>query len=198
MLNRRQIATLAIGGSITLGIGAFYVIKDKTSLLLPKPLTCQTFPTKDPRFPSGDVKVCINGITQRFNFLNGDVDLDLMFQRGKHETVQADVSVWVADNINGRPVNYTGEMNFSRVRLYDGGILAVDIQQKFSGWFNPVVPPDVRVPLWKWIYGQRFTFDRTRLPLDEKFHEILKASISILSVAVSAGLTVWKVVKAQG
>jgi hypothetical protein len=198
MLNRRQIATLAIGGSITLGIGGFYVIKDKTSLLLPKPLTCQTFPTKDPRFSGGEIKVCINGVSQRFNFLNGDVELDLMFQRGKHETIQMDVSVWVADNINGRPVDYTGEMNFSRVRLYDNYVLAVDIQQKFSTWFNPVVPPDVRVPLWKWIYSQRLMFDRTRLPLDEKFQETLKTTISILSVAVSAGLTAWKVVMAQG
>ncbi len=198
MLNRRQIATLAIGGSITLGIGAFYVIKDKTSLLLPKPLTCQTFPTKDPRFPGGDVKVCINGVSQRFSYVNGDVELDLTFQRGKHETVQADVMVWVADQINGRPVDYTGEMNFARVRLYDNSILAVDINQKFSTWFNPVVPSDVRVPLWKWIYSQRETFDRNRLPFDEKFHELLKASINMLSVAVSAGVTVWRFIKAQG
>lgn len=197
MLNRRQIAILAIGGSITFSIGAFYVIKDKTNYWSAKPLTCQTFPTEDPRFDK-KVEVCINGVSYPYAYMNGDVELDMTFKRGKHEVVQADVVFWVADQIAGKRVDYTGEMNFTRVRLYEDGILAVDIKQKFSTWVNPVVPEDVRLPLWKWVNSQAEQFDRTRLPLDEKFHALLGSLINMMSVATSAGLTVWRMIKAQG
>lgn len=197
MLNRKQVAILAIGGSITLGIGAFYVIKDRTSLLLPKPLICKSFPTKDPRHP-GEIEICINGVSSPFVPANGDVELDITFMRSTRERVQADVVVWVADNIFGRQVDYTGEMNFSRVRLYEDNILAAEHNQKFSVWTNPIFPADVHISLWKWIHANRYLYDRTRLPLDEKLHALLKSSINLVSVAVSAGLTVWRVLKAQG
>lgn len=197
MLNRRQLAILAIGGSITLGIGAFYIIKDKTSFWLPKPITCRTFPTKDVRFDK-EVEVCVNEVKHPYVYANGDVELGMTFMRGRHERIQVAATVWVADNINGRPTNYAGEMNFSRVRLYDDGILVFDFRQKFSTWTNPVVPADVRIPLWKWIHDQAETFDRPRLSLDEKFHQMIGSLINTVSVATSACITVWKVLTAQG
>lgn len=197
MLNKRQLVILAIGGSITFGIGAFYVIKDRTNFWAAKPLACQTFPTTDPRFDK-KVEVCINGVSNPYAYMNGDVELDMTFQRGNHEVVQADVTFWVANQIAGKNVDYTGEMNFTRVRVYEDGILATDIRLKFSGWVNPVVPEDVRVPLWKWVNSKAQQFDRTKLPLDEKFHALVGSFIHMASMATTAGLTVWRVLKAQG
>jgi hypothetical protein len=195
MLKKSQIATLAVGGSITVAIGVFYVVKDKTSFWLAKPLHCQVFQTADLRHP-GQMEVCINGISHPYSAENGDVELDLTFMAAANERVQADATVWVADAIAGKSVDYTGEINYGRVRTYEHGLLVHEKSEKFSAWVNPVVPKDVHVPMWKWIHDLSSTFDRDKLSFDERFHAVLANFIHFFSVAAGALTTAYKMFRA--
>lgn len=192
--HRRRI--LAIGIPITFAIGIPYLVLTKTSWLIPKPIICQEFPTKSKLHPD-KLQVCVNGVSHPYRAENGDVELDITFMRTHHERVQADVDFWVADEIANKTVDYTGEYNIQRIRTYNSkGILVDDRNTEVSSWIDPLVPEDMRVPVWKWVYENRELFHVERKPLEEKissFFSSLGAAVAALS---SAGITFYRFVKA--
>jgi hypothetical protein len=191
-LTRSRIAILAVGGSITVAIGVFYVIKDRTSFWLPKPLYCHVFPTTDKLYSEGEVEVCINAVRVPYEVGNGDVELDITFKKSESERIQAEGVFWVADNIMGRPVDYTGEINWSLIKTYDNGLLANTDSHKMSAWVDPLVPKDVHIPLWKWVKELTPAFDRQKLSLDKKFDDLVNRFIEGLSMIGTGAITLYK------
>jgi len=197
MLKKSQIAVLAVGGSLTLAIGAFYVIKDKTSHWLPKPLHCQEFPTTDKRHP-GKVEICINGVHHEYSRDNGDAELHITFMRGPITRVQAEGVFWLADKIGEQSVDYTGEINWHLVKIYDNNVLVSKDETRRSAYIDPVVPKDVHIPMWKWTRSIRDAFDREILGLEDKFDIFAAKFIEILSMLGTAGVTIYKFFHATG
>jgi len=184
------------GIPITMSIGIPYFILTKTSWLIPEPLLCQDFHTESKLHP-GKLQVCVNGVSHPYRPENGDVELDLTFMRTHWERVQADVDFWVADEIANKKVNYTGEYNIQQVRTYNRkGILVDDRENEVSSWIDPLVPDDMRVSMWKWIYENRELFHVERKPLAEKVSSFFSSLGALFATLGSAGITIYRFIKA--
>ena len=188
-LNRLR--TLVFGSLLTASFLVPWLVFTKTSFLDNKDIACKVFLTKDPVYP-GTINVCINGVSTPYMSQNGDVDIDLNFVKTTGEKIQADVNFWIAETIGGKRVDYTGEYNTSRVRIYAGGILVSDDQTKYSSWVKPVVPEDVRLPLWQWVKGMNQEFARTIKPVDEQFTFFFTTVAPVIAGIGSVVLTVYK------
>jgi hypothetical protein len=186
---------LFFGGGITLSILIPFLLITKTSAFLSSPIGCKAFPTKNLIYP-GEIEVCLNGITREYSLHNGDVELDITFMRSEKERVQADVIFWIADKIGDKEVDYRGEYNIDRVRIYDNGILVKDDKEKMSGWMHPLVPEDVRMPMWEYVHDMRGRFNRDKKPLEEKIENIIEGLGPIFAAIGSAGLTLFKFIRA--
>ena len=192
--HRRRI--LAIGIPITLAIGIPYFILTRTSWMLPRPILCQEFPTANKMHP-GVLQVCVNGVSHPYRPENGDVELDITFMKTHWERVQADITFWVADEIANKSVDYAGEYNIDRIRSYNSnGILVDDRQNQISSWIEPLVPADVRMPMWKWIRQNRDRFYVERKPLEEKLSGFFNSLGALVATAGSAGITIYRFIKA--
>lgn len=196
IINSHRKRILAIGIPVTLAIGTPYFILTKTSWLIPKPLICQVFVTKNKLHP-GTLEVCVNGVSHPYRPENGDVELDITFMRTHWERVQADVDFWVADEIANKQVDYTGEYNIARIRTYNkSGILVGDRESEISSWIDPLVPEDMRIPVWKWIYENRELFHVERKPLEEKVSGFFSSMGAVFATLGSAGITIYRFIKA--
>ena len=194
-LNRKQLVALAVGGSIMSAVGAFYLIKTKTSWFMGSPLYCKTFPTKDPVFPDGSVKVCVLSVPREYAPLNGDVELELTFQPNPNEVVIADADVWLADTINSLDRDYVGEINYSNLEIYDHGLLTWSKREYFSAWHDPLVPKDVLKPMWYWLKSLIPVFDRPQLTFEDKFRNWMDQFVELGAMSTTGVLTIWKVLK---
>lgn len=192
--HRRRI--LAIGIPMTLAIGIPYFVLTRTSWLIPRPLICQEFSTKNKLHP-GKLQVCVNGVSHPYRPENGDVELDVTFMKTHYERVQADIDFWVADEIADKQVDYTGEYNTQRIRTYNSrGILVSDRENEVSSWIDPLVPEDMRIPVWKWVYENRDLFHVEKKPLEEKVSGFFSSLGALVATLGSAGITIYRFVKA--
>lgn len=192
--HRRRI--LAIGIPVTLAIGIPYFVLTRTSWLIPKPLICQVFPTQNRLYP-GTLEVCVNGVSHPYRPENGDVELDVTFMKTYYERIQADIDFWVADEIANKQVDYTGEYNTQRIRTYNSrGILVDDRESEVSSWIDPLVPEDMRIPVWKWVYENRDLFHVEKKPLEEKVSGFFSSLGALVATLGSAGITIYRFVKA--
>lgn len=187
--NKKQI--LLIGASVVSAIVVPYFVITRTTWLMGKPIGCKEFPTASSMYP-GKIEVCLNGVTRAYSLHNGDVELDITFMKCENERVQADVVFWIADKIADKEVDYSGEYNIDRVRIYANGILVSDEKEKMSGWMHPLVPADVRVPLWEYVHSKRATFVRDRPPLEEVLRGLVDKMGAIFAALGSAGVTVYR------
>ena len=187
--NRKQI--LLIGASIVSAIVVPYFVITRTTWLMSKPIGCKEFPTKSSLYP-GKIEVCLNGVTRAYSLHNGDVELDLTFMRSKTERVQADIVFWIADKIAEKEVDYSGEYNIDRVRIYDRGILVSDKKEKLSGWMHPLVPEDVRMPMWEYVHAMRGRFHRDKPPFEEVLHGLVDRMGAVIAVLGSIGVTAYR------
>lgn len=196
LINGHRKRILAWGIPITLSIGIPYFALTKTSWLIPKPLACQEFPTKNKLHP-GKLEICVNGVSHPYRPENGDVELDITFMKTHYERVQADIDFWVADEIADKQVDYTGEYNITRIRTYNKtGILVGDRESEISSWIDPLVPEDMRIPMWKWIYDNRELFHVERKPLEEKVSGFFSSLGALFATLGSAGITIYRFIKA--
>jgi len=191
LLNKNRIRILVFGAISSLAILLPYLTLTRTTGFLHKPIMCSDFSTRSPLYP-GTVEVCINGITRSYSRLNGDVELDLTFMSSDNERVQADVVFWIADRIAAKEVDYSGEYNIDRVRIYEKGLLVSDDHTKISGWTKPLVPDDVRMPLWKWVHSQRPRLMRDKMPLDESLEKLTGKLGAVIASVGSVGLTIYR------
>ena len=187
--NRKRI--LLIGATITSLIVVPYFVLTRTTLFSPKPIGCKEFPTKSVLYPS-KIEVCLNGVTKAYSVENGDVELDLTFMRSPIERVQADVVFWIANKLGEKVVEYDGEYNIDRVRIYENGFLVSDDREKKSGWIYPLVPEDVRMPMWKYIHSLRPRFIRDRPPLEEKLSKTVDNLGALVATLGSIGITAFR------
>jgi len=196
VINKHRMRILMWGIPVTLSIAIPYLVLTKTSWVMPKPLTCKEFPTKNKLHP-GKLQVCVNGVSHPYRPENGDVELDITFMRTHWERVQADVDFWVTDEIAEKKVDYTGEYNIQRVRTYNrNGILVDDRNNEVSSWIDPLVPEDMRIPMWKWIYDNTELFHVERKPLEEKASSFFNSLGALFATLGSAGITIYRFIKA--
>lgn len=196
LITSHRMRILMWGIPVTLAIGIPYFVLTKTSWFISKPIICQTFPTKNKLHPNS-LQICVNGISHPYRAENGDVELDITFMRTHYERVQADIDFWVADKIANKSVDYTGEYNIQRVRTYNSkGILVDDRTNEISSWIDPLVPQDMRIPVWKWIYENRELFHIERKPLEETVSRFFSSLGALFATIGSAGITVYRFIKA--
>lgn len=187
--NKRRI--LSIGAAVTFGILGPYLLLTRTTAFLQKPLFCKEFKTNSYLYP-GSIEVCVNGVTRSYSSLNGDAELDLTYMQSETERVQADVTFWVADYIAEKKVDYSGEYNIDRVRVFENGLLVSDDDTKISGWTKPLVPDDVRMEFWMWIYHCKHRLTRDRPPLEERVENFTRQLAPIIGAIGSAGITIYR------
>ena len=187
---------LAWGVPITLMFGAPYFVLTKTDWLMQRPIICKEFPTKNKLHP-GKLQVCVNGVTHPYRPSNGDAELDITFMRTHLERVQADVTFWIANEIANKSVDYSGEYNIQRIRTYNSrGILVSDRENETSSWIEPLVPDDMRMAVWKWVYENRDLFHVERKPLDETVQKFFSSLGALIATAGSASVTIYRFIKA--
>jgi len=191
--NRKRI--LLIGAAAVTGIVVPYFVITRTTWLMQKPIGCKEFPTTSPLYP-GKIEVCLNGVTRAYSLHNGDVELDLTFMRSETERVQADIVFWIADKIGDKKVEYEGEYNIDRIRVYEKGILVDDQKEKLSGWMHPLVPVDVRMPLWEYVHSIRGKFTRDKPPFEEVLHGFVDNMGAIVATLGSIGITAFRFFRA--
>lgn len=187
--NRKRI--LLIGTAVVSVIVVPYLAITRTTWLMAKPIGCKEFPTTSYLYP-GKIEVCLNGVTRAYSIHNGDVELDLTFMRSPTERVQADVVFWVADKIGDKEVDYSGEYNIDRVRIYDNGILVHDEREKMSGWMHPLVPVDVRMPMWEYVHSMRAKFHRDKPPFEEVMNGLFDRMGAVIAALGSVGVTAYR------
>lgn len=190
--NKKRI--LLIGTATVSAILVPYFIITKTTWLMQKPIGCKEFPTTSSLYP-GKIEVCLNGVTRAYSLHNGDVELDLTFMKSPTERVQADVVFWIADKIADKEVDYSGEYNIDRVRVYEKGILVDDHREKLSGWMHPLVPVDVRMPMWEYVHSMRGKFHRDRPPFEEVLHGFVDNMGAVVATIGSIGITLYRFIK---
>lgn len=196
IINSHRKRILAIGIPVTLAIGIPYFIITRTSWMLPRPILCDTFITTNRQHP-GKLQVCVNGVSHPYRPENGDVELDITFMKTHWERVQADITFWVADEIADKRVDYSGEYNIDRIRTYSSnGLLVGDRENQISSWIEPLVPVDVRMPMWNWIYENRDRFYVERKPLEEKLSKFFSSLGALVATLGSAGITIYRFIKA--
>jgi len=193
-LNRKQIVTVVIGGSIVAAISTFYVIKTRTSLFVGEPLYCKEFKTKEPTFPK-ILEVCVLSVPVPYSPNNGDTELELTFKPSPNERLIVDAIVWSADNIADKDVDYTGEINFSHKRIFENNILVYENPEKISAWNDPQVPKDVHIPMWIWLSNLSASFDRPRLSFEDKFRKWMDKFVELGAMSTTIVLTAWKVIR---
>lgn len=190
--NKKRI--LLIGTATVSAILVPYFIITKTTWLMQKPIGCKEFPTTSSLYP-GKIEVCLNGVTRAYSLHNGDVELDLTFMKSPTERVQADVVFWIADKIADKEVDYSGEYNIDRVRVYEKGILVDDHREKLSGWMHPLVPVDVRMPMWEYVHSMRGKFHRDRPPFEEVLHGFVDNMGAVVATIGSISITLYRFIK---
>jgi hypothetical protein len=194
---RNKTRVLIIGTLVTAAIATPYILVTKTNWIAPDSLYCSSFMTKDPTYSGKEVEVCLNGVTNEFNPLNGDAELDIFYVDSMGEKTQVDVTFWIADTLGDKHVDYTGEYNINRIRKYNRrGILIGDQKKSVSSWEEPLVPKDVREKLWKFVKERRDNLNIKRLPFDEKLSEMANNGLgTLLATLASIGATAYKFFK---
>ena len=191
--NRKRI--LLVGAAVVSAIVVPYFIITRTTWLMQRPIGCKEFSTTSSLYP-GKIEVCLNGVTRAYSLHNGDVELDLTFMRSETERVQADIVFWIADKIGEKEVDYRGEYNIDRIRVYEKGILVDDQREKLSGWMHPLVPVDVRMPLWEYVHSIRGRFTRDKPPFEEVLHGFVDNMGAIVATLGSIGVTAFRFFRA--
>lgn len=189
---------LFVGFSIAFVISIPYLILSRTSWLSPGALYCSTFRTTDKLYENNEVRACVNGISHEYNPQNGDVELDLFFTRSNGDRVQVDATFWIADELGGKALDYTGEYNINRVRHYSPmGFLISDDKKEISSWEQPLVPEDVREPLWKFVKAREPLLTSKREPVEETVANFFNNGFATLVATVGTiGATLYKFVRA--
>jgi len=193
--NKRK--AIIIGLLLTLSIWGPYLAVTRTSWFIQKPILCKVFPTEDYRHP-GQIEICINGVTREYSPKNGDVELDFTFMETATSRVQADITFWIADKLGYKDVNYMGEYNTSRTRVYENGIMVSDDHDKVSSWVDPIFPLDVRESVWHWVKDNKMHYNRDRPPLEEKLSETVSKAGAVIATLASIGLTIYRFLRANG
>jgi len=182
---------LILASSLCLGVfGGTYLVVTRTSWIHGAPIICSPFRTKAPGFSNGIIDICVNGVSAPYAPDNGDLELNISFLDADRSSVHADVVFWTADVLGGREVDYVGEYNVEKVRVYRGNWLVTTIDSKFSAWVDPLVPADVREPLWSWIKENQRLFRFHNPPISETIHDILETFLGATTVTVSVVLSV--------
>jgi hypothetical protein len=195
IIHKNKNKILIVGIALTSSIFIPYFVLTRTTWLMPKPITCKEFPTNSRNYP-GRIQVCINGVTKAYSVQSGDVELDLTFLQAPRQRVQVDAVFWIADQLGDKNVDYKGEYNIERIRIYNNSLLVEDKEEKISAWLNPVVPVDVQLPLWEYVCSLKHTYNFDRMPVEEKLSNYLKKIGPLLAGIGSIVLTVYRFIRA--
>lgn len=193
--NKRK--AIIIGTLLSAFILCPYFVITRTTWFIQRPLLCNIFLTKDPNH-FGQIEICVNGVSRKYSPQNGDVELDLTFMRTPSERIQTDMTFWIAEKLGDKTVDYIGEYNTSRVRLYDNGILVADNEDKLSSWVNPVFPKDVRESVWWWVKENQFHYNRDRPPLEERLSKTVNKTGAFIATLGSISIAIYRFLKAAG
>lgn len=179
-----KIKTAIIGGLISIGfLIPAYLIKN-TNTFMPVGIECKAFETQDIRYP-GWLEICINGVKDPFTPNRQQVHLSY-YSNWKSQTTLSEA---VFD------LNDPGDYQTERVRIYEDGNLVKDDMMKVSSHINPVVPSDVKMPLWNWVNERKLFFVTNKLSLEEKINSFVALVSPFLFTAGSVSVTAFRFFK---
>ena len=125
------------------------------------------------------------------------MELDFTYKKTQTLTQQVDATFWLADELGEKNVDYSGEYNIQRVRTYSGaGLLMTDSTEPVSSWEQPLVPTDVRIPLWRWIHSQRDSLFYAKPPFEEALSNLVSSFWPVLATLGSVAVTIYRFIKA--
>lgn len=188
-LEKDRKRTLMFGLLLAASILVPYGLLTRTSFLHPKPKDCWELVSKS---ESKSTKVCILAIDHPYNPSNGDVSLVLELAENKSKKTIINADFWIADEIGNRKVDYRGEFNINRTRVYNHNLLISDDKTAWSSWVKPMIPEDSVLPLWDKIKSKEREFNYDRPLLEDsltKFVENVGAWIAGLGSII---FTAWK------
>jgi hypothetical protein len=188
-LEKDRKKTLIVGLALAASIFVPYGLLTRTNLLHPRSRDCWELASAQEQ---KNTKVCLIAIDHPYNPSNGDVSLALSLEeaQGKQTVINADF--WIADEIGNRQVDYRGEFNINRTRVYNHGLLVNDDNNAWSSWVKPMIPEDSVYPLWDKIKSKEreFTYSRP-LPEDVIVKFVENAGALIAGIG-SILFTAWK------
>jgi hypothetical protein len=187
-LEKNPRKTLIIGGIVAAVILVPFGLLTKTNLLHPRPTDCWEMQSKEEKKP---VKVCLLTIDHPYNPSNGDVSVVLSLPDGKDDTVIS-AEFWIADEIGNREVDYKGEYNITRTRVYSRNMLVRDDRSEWSSWVKPGVPRDLVMPLWNKIKEKERDLNYSRPLLEDQINRIVEGTGALLAGVGSIIYTLWK------
>ena len=71
-----------------------------------------------------------------------------------------------------------------------------DHKEKMSGWMHPLVPADVRMPMWQYVHDMRGKFHRDKPPFEEVLHGFVDNMGAIVATLGSIGVTAFRFFRA--
>lgn len=188
-LEKDRKKTLIWGGVLSALILVPYMVITKTNFLHPSPTVCWNLESKEEK---KTVPVCLLAVDKPYNPGNGDVSVALRVGKEIHSSTVINADFWIADEIGNQPVNYEGEFNINRTRVYNRHILVHDDPSQWSSWVKPMVPEDTVIPLWTEVkkYERKLNY---KYPLiEDKIGKLVQDMGAIFAAAGSIGLTLWK------
>jgi len=188
-LEKDKKKTLTFGGLAAAFILIPFILITKTNLLHPSPTECWDMKSAE---EVERTRVCLIAVDHPYNPGNGDVSVVLSMNRGGGKEVLVNATFWIADEIGNRKVDYRGEFNISRTRIYEHNILVRDDKTEWSSWVKPMIPADLVMPLWERIDDKERELNYSKPLMEDKIQEIVQDVGAIAAALGSIGYTLWK------
>jgi hypothetical protein len=188
-LEKNKKKTLIYGAITLSAILLPYILVTKTNILHPKPTQCWDFiSTREKK----QTKVCLLAVDHPYNPGNGDVSVVLSLNKDKGKEVIVNSVFWIADEIGNRKVDYSGEFNITRTRIYHNGMLIQDDPTEWSSWVKPMIPDDLVMPLWSAIDKEERNLNYSKPLLEDQVLKIVQDIGALAAALGSIGYTLWK------
>ena len=189
VLEKDRKKTLIIGLFLAAGILIPYGLLTKTNLLHPRPRYCWELVSAE---EEKTTKVCLLAVNRAYSPNNGDVSLAMTIGEGGSKSTLIDVDFWIADQIGGKEVDYEGEYNINRTRVYNNGILISDDKTAWSSWVRPMIPPDSVIPVWKEIKEKQRELNYEHPLAETKIVQFVENAGAIVAGLSSVLFTIWR------
>jgi hypothetical protein len=188
-LEKDRKKTLVLGGTVAFLILAPYLIVVRTNLLHPRPTMCWNLVSER---EDKKTKACLIAVDHPYNPGNGDVSVVLSLDKSRGKEVVINANFWIADEIGNKTVDYRGEFNISRTRVYQNNFLVHDDHTEWSSWVKPMIPEDLVMPLWNSIKEKERELNYSKPLLEDRLMKIVQDVGAIAAALGSVGYTLWK------
>jgi hypothetical protein len=195
-INAKQRTILCIGGAILGGIWSLTFVLRQTTWLDRKPLTCRSFLTKNPAYPSKQVKVCLTEIIEPFNPLSEDALYQISFT---NPTIKRRIDITMRVSVPEKPRRLTIFWRVIQVQLYNpSGVLVKSSEDRYTSSHPRYLPVDAIEPVWWWLVQMARLHTEPQPDLETSIDGVIEKATRIGATVTTAGLTVWRFIQAAG